>query len=177
MRKRFLHLQNCEITGILCIKECIKKKPYPFFVIFSPYLCIHYYTIWFNMSLIIIIMHYILLLPIYSRFVTRRRYRQLHTHTFYLLYTYIYSALGIYVMHILLGFLNCLWVLPFLSLLFRYTLNLYTHLCFFWKPTLLDIGMISSGCSVTSTSSYNMIPTQTQHKYTKKLLFENTHYN
>lgn len=37
------------------------------------------YYYWFNMSLII--MHYILLLPIYSRFVTRRRYRQLHTHT------------------------------------------------------------------------------------------------
>ena len=28
-------MQNCEITGILCIKECIKIKTIPFFVIFS----------------------------------------------------------------------------------------------------------------------------------------------
>jgi len=136
---------------------CLVK--FPLIYIYTTYTTILYYY-WFNLMHFILhyyYYYYLSILDLWHLDVTDSyEHTQILTHS-----SYIYWA-----------FKLSLSILPFLSLLHRYTHSiLHTKIIVgtfaFWKPYFRYIRIIRSGCPVPSTSSY-MIPTQMQHsKFTK----------
>ena len=92
---------------VLLFEPCENSKFDPFFVIFSPYLCIHTTILFDSICLLLLLLicttyyYYLSILDLWHVDVTDS---YTHTHTFYLLYTYIYSALEPLGIYVILGF-------------------------------------------------------------------------